>query len=151
VVSDAAFARDFFTVNNKYTDKDGQSETFFKKLLGESFLFSKGGDKWKAKRKACSHAFYKERLQGMMETFRQQSMKQLGRWLEEIEKSADGSTIIDISHEFERIYSRNIITVSFGEDISDEKFEIMKFTDKTFTKMVPKMVSIREAMHEIFE
>ena len=78
-------------------------------------------------------------------------MKQLVRWLDEIDKSADGSTIIDISHEFERIYSRNIITVSFGEDISDEKFEIMKFTDKTFTKMVPKMVSIREALHDIFE
>lgn len=78
-------------------------------------------------------------------------MKQLGRWLEEVDNSPDGCAVIDISHEFERIFSRNIITVSFGEDISDEKFEIMKFTDKTFTKMAPKMVSMREALHEIFE
>ena len=35
---------------------------FFEDLLGESFLFSKGDDKWRAKRKACSPGFYKDKL-----------------------------------------------------------------------------------------
>ena len=47
------------------------------------------------------------------------------KWINEIKASQDGSTVIDIAYEFERIFSRNIITIAFGEDISDEKFEVL--------------------------
>ena len=41
-----------------------------KDLLGNSFLFSKGDAVWKAKRKACAHAFYKDQLKVMMEVLK---------------------------------------------------------------------------------
>ena len=38
--------------------------------MGKSFIFSKADQEWKAKRKACAHAFYKEKLMKMMETIK---------------------------------------------------------------------------------
>ena len=52
---------------NDLLDKSGEMDTVFKKFLGHSFLLSKGDAMWKAKRKACAHAFYKDRLDKMME------------------------------------------------------------------------------------
>jgi len=39
-------------------------------MLGHSFLTSKGDDLWKAKRKACAHAFYKDKLEAMLEVLK---------------------------------------------------------------------------------
>ena len=55
--------------------------------------------------------------------------------------------MINIQTEFERIFSRNIITIAFGEDICDEKFEVMIETETGSKQFKPKMVSIREALH----
>ena len=59
-----------FTRHNQAIDKDGEGEVMFQDMLGKSFLFSAGDDLWKAKRKACSHAFYKERLLGMLDVLK---------------------------------------------------------------------------------
>jgi len=48
-------------------DKNQVIDYNFKELIGESFLFSASTDVWRAKRKACSHAFYKDRLDNMMD------------------------------------------------------------------------------------
>jgi len=92
--------------------------------MGDSFLIAPGDEDWRAKRKACAHAFYKERMISMLKTLQATTMAAHNRWFSAAANSADKSTDIDIAYEFERIFSRNIITVSFGEDISDEKFEI---------------------------
>ena len=39
----------------------------FEDLLGSSFLFSKADKQWETLRKACAHAFYKDRLIGLIE------------------------------------------------------------------------------------
>ena len=67
LVSDPHVLKDLYTTNNKLIDKTGQGEMMFKQMLGESFVFSKGDEIWKQKRKAVSHAFYKERLAHMMD------------------------------------------------------------------------------------
>ena len=38
--------------------------------------------------------------------------------------SSDGLTVIDIAAEFNEIMSRNMITIIFGEDVTEEEFEI---------------------------
>ena len=73
-INDPAIVQDLFTKQNTKIDKVGDSEAIFMDLLGKSFLFSKGDDVWKAKRKACSHAFYKERLVFMLETLKDKSV-----------------------------------------------------------------------------
>ena len=87
----------------------------------------------------------------MMDPLKHKIMDAFTRWGTEIDESPNGSTVIDIAYEFERIFSRNIITIAFGEDISDEKFEVLVPTDNTLTKLVPKVVSMREALHTTAE
>jgi len=66
IISDPKVIQDIFTTQNSNVDKAGLSEVMFQKLLGKSFLFSKADESWRAKRKATSHAFYKDRLHRML-------------------------------------------------------------------------------------
>ena len=47
---------------NSKVDKTGKFQEIFKDFLGKGMLFSKGDQHWYNLRKACAHAFYKERL-----------------------------------------------------------------------------------------
>ena len=62
----------------------------FKDLLDNSFIFSPGDAVWKAKRRACAHAFYKERLVQMMEVLRSKLESRAELWTEQIRKSENG-------------------------------------------------------------
>ena len=59
-----------YGVKNSLMDKTGKFEAVFKNLFGNSFVFSKGDNIWKEKRRASSHAFYKERLVHMLEALK---------------------------------------------------------------------------------
>ena len=83
----------------------------------------------------------------MMETLRSKIMDSITLWNNEIEKSTDGTTTIDMSYEFEKIFSRNIITISFGEDVSEEKLMIMVETKVNSRQFVPKVLSLKDALH----
>ena len=50
MVSDPDMVQDLLVQKNALFDKTGTLEGIFSKLLGESFLFSKANDNWKAKR-----------------------------------------------------------------------------------------------------
>ena len=52
--------QDLYIKHNNLTDKDPQADRLYKDLLNNSLLLSKGDELWKAKRKACAHAFYKD-------------------------------------------------------------------------------------------
>ena len=55
-------------------------------------------------------------------------MKSINKWLAEIEQSKDGTTVIDINTAFENVFSRNIVSVSFGTDVSDQHFDMWEET-----------------------
>ena len=42
----------------------------FSDLLGSSLLFGPGDEDWRRKRKACAHAFYKDRLRVMLDVLK---------------------------------------------------------------------------------
>ena len=44
----------------------------------------------------------------------------IDKWNTEIEASPEGKTVIDISTVFEELFCRNIVHISFGEDVSEE-------------------------------
>ena len=91
----------------------------FEELLGKSFVFSKGDKKWETIRKACAHAFYKDRLKNMMLILK----SKLETWIDdrnsEIEASEDKKTVVDISESIEKLFCRNIVHIVLGEDISE--------------------------------
>ena len=95
MVTDPDMVQDLYVQKNALYDKTGIYEGIFSKLMGESFLFSKATDSWKAKRKAISHAFYKDRLVHMVEVLKDKLQDSCTKWLHEIDR--EGSIEIDIS------------------------------------------------------
>lgn len=55
---------------NSLIDKTGIFEAIFKGFFRNSFVFSKNDERWKAKRKATAHAFYKDKTVHMLDTLR---------------------------------------------------------------------------------
>ena len=55
---------------NAQIEKTGQFIGIFKNFFGNSFLFSKGDEVWKMKRKALAHAFYKDKLVVMLDNLK---------------------------------------------------------------------------------
>ena len=116
--------------------------------MGESFLFSKANDNWRAKRKACSHAFYKERLVSMIEVLKDKLADSCKSWLDQIQEQ--GHVNIDISQEFSNIFTRNIINIAFGEDVTNEKVEIWEKTDlEGINPMVLKTMPFGQAIRRV--
>ena len=62
--------QDLMITKNALLDKTEVQEQVFKNFFGNSFLFSKGDDLWRAKRRATAHAFYKDRLCLMLDALK---------------------------------------------------------------------------------
>ena len=95
----------------------------FYPLLGDSFVFAKGDETWKARRKALSHVFYKDRISDMVHTLKDILAGKCEKWAAATRQN-NGKTVIDISTEFQEIFARNLLTIILGEDISEELVEI---------------------------
>ena len=147
LLSDPEAVKDLYTTYNKLADKDGEAEMKFKELIGSSFIFSKNDEAWKAKRKACSHAFYKDRLINMLDTVKMKCEEYCEQYLAEIRASPNKETTVDFARLFERILARSIIHIMFGEDISNETFKI-KVKDAQGV-WIEKDVTIPEAVEDL--
>ena len=89
IISDPDMVQDLFTTRNNVTDKFPLHDLVFKDMLGNSLLLGKGDDIWKAKRKACAHAFYKEQLKIMMDVEKDIIEHYIDDWNSKIEQSDD--------------------------------------------------------------
>ena len=72
MVSDPEVMSDLYNKQNKKVEKVEESARMFGDLLGSSLLFGPSDEDWRRKRKACAHAFYKDRLQHMIEVLKKQ-------------------------------------------------------------------------------
>ena len=104
-----------FVTHNKICDKTPSMITMIQRsFLNDAFLIGKGDDKWKAKRKASSHAFYKKRMEWMLQVLKQKIEKASDKWLAEIAANPDKKTKINLAYEFEQIFASNILHMLFG-------------------------------------
>lgn len=117
MVADPEVVQDIFVGKNALMDKEQTFKIMMTDALGEALLVQETNDSWRKKRKASAHAFYKERMTHMLETLKDLSSDMVEQISGSI--SGSGSCEVDIAHEFEKLFSRNIITVSFGEDVSN--------------------------------
>ena len=117
-ITDPAAVQDMIVTKNAQIDKTGEFEAAFLNIFGRAFLFSKTDDHWKEKRKACAHAFYKDRLVQQLDVLKEQLLQTQADWVSMIDASKDGSVEIDISKEILKIFERFISQVIFGEDIN---------------------------------
>ena len=97
LICDPDIAQDIFVTKNRLVDKTGEEFKINEEALGESFLFSKGDESWARKRKACAHAFYKHRLEIMMQVLKDKLKDIVTNWLKKIEANPDGQIVIDLA------------------------------------------------------
>ena len=132
---------------NAMLDKDAEGLIMFEDIIGQSFIFAHNDEAWKLKRKGCAHAFYKDRLVLMNETLKEKTEAQFERWAKTA--TENGFCDIDMSTEFSEILARNIIHVSFGEDLSDEKMVLkVKGADGVYK---PQTLSVKQAINVIID
>ena len=110
--------------------------------MGRSFLFSKGGEDWSKKRKASAHAFYKDPMEKMMETFKEKLASMVSVWNNEILASSDGKITIDIAQVFGKLFCSSIVHICFGEDMSDMEIDIDFRSPTNDTLFVRKTVNL---------
>lgn len=117
--------------------------------MGDSLLFSKSNELWKQKRKAVAHAFYKDKLGPLISVFQDKVMDAIKQWTKEIEQSKEQATEIDISEEITKIYGKHIITISLGEDITDQQLELMIEKEGSMDVFELKKVNIITALKKV--
>ena len=112
------------------------------------FIFQVGNESWSKKRKACAHAFYKDRLEKMMKVLKDKLNAFIDEINAEIDASPYGCTINDIAISFEKLFFSTIVHISFGEDVSDMQIEMDFRLNATSSEFVRKTVPLAEAIHE---
>lgn len=137
------------TTKNKMFDKNQVIDYNFKELIGESFLFSASTDVWRAKRKACSHAFYKDRLDNMMDCLKNIISEQVNLWNMKIGMSKSDRVFIDMANKMEKIFASNLIFITFGEDMADEMVQIEVLKNTNTLQFEKKMMKLRHAIQEV--
>ena len=80
VISDVKVVEAMYTTKNKYFDKHPLVKDISACLTGESILFAETTDDWRTSRKAISPAFYKGRLENLVDIARQSVAKTLMRF-----------------------------------------------------------------------
>ena len=140
--SDPQVMSDIFNKHNKKIDKVDEIAKMFEPLLGSSLLFGPTDEDWRQKRKACAHAFYKDRLKHMLEVLKGQINQRIIIWKSKIEQSDSGETQTNIAEEFASIFADNIINIAFGEDLRESKFELNFLVDKQAKKFKKRSVNI---------
>ena len=140
--------QELLVTKNSIYDKTGIMAGPWSKIIGGAFFFNRVDEVWKAKRKACSHAFYKERLVHMIEVFKDKMELSCSKWQREIAEK--GHADIDLHQAFQNIFMRNLIHVAFGEDIYDREVEVYVLTDLVgATPMVLKKLAFGTAIDMI--
>lgn len=61
-------------------------------MLGSSLLFGPSDEDWRQKRKACAHAFYKDRLKLMVEMFKKLIDGRFTEWDAKIEAATSSAS-----------------------------------------------------------
>lgn len=110
--------RDIFVTQNSVLEKNEFVYNLMYDLLGDSFVMTKSDDVWKLKRNICAHAFYKDKLEGMTEVMRNVTLDKIEQLKQLVPDRTDYSAV-NLSKELSDLYTRIIITICFGEDLSD--------------------------------
>ena len=140
--------QDIFSTKNKIVDKTGHFQQAFEDVAPNTFVFQIGDEDYAKKRKACAHAFYKDRLMCMLEVLKEKLHNAINTWQAEIESSQNQQTVIDIAVEFEKLLCRNIVHICFGEDVSDMEFDFDVRVTEDGKDFVRKKIKLAEAIHE---
>ena len=142
-IQDPKMLRDIFVTQNALLEKNDWVYNLVYDLLGDSFVMTKSDEVWKLKRKICAHAFYKEKLSAMTEVMRDVTLNRIQRY-KELVTSKTGKAAINLTSELSDLYTRIIITICFGDDLTDTIHDFIN-PDGSTSKL-----SLHHALRAIF-
>ena len=96
IISDPVVIGELYTSKNKYFDKHPLIKECSMCLTGESILFIETTKDWKESRKAMSPAFYKGKLENLVEIAKTAVRTTVNRFDSIIDKSGDNAATADI-------------------------------------------------------
>lgn len=85
----------------------------------------------------------------MLDVLKAKLNTQIEKWEAEIDSK--GSTTVDAFSDMEKIFTSTIVTLCFGEDMSDVIFDIDVRDSKTTSGLVRKELTFAEAVLEIID
>lgn len=112
-IHDYKVVESLYTTNNQYFDKHPIVFEATRRLTGQSILFGETNDNQKAKRKAMSPAFYKGKLQNMVDTAEQEIRKQIRKYKVACE-SNNGEITIDMVNDINNLLVRLLLACVIG-------------------------------------
>lgn len=150
LTADPSIIQDMLVTKNALIDKTGIFEGIFKNFYLNAFVFSKNDERWKAKRKATAHAFYKDKTVHMLDVLKMYIKRPQDKWLAEIEASPTASTKIDIGKEFLYIFQKFFLHIVFGADLDSLLVKIMEQQGEGTSIFKAKELGLSEAIEETF-
>lgn len=88
----------------------------------------------------------------MQENLKHVIMKSFDKWIDEIKKSNDGKTVINVNQAFEEIFCRNILILTCGgDDLTNQEIEQEIPESIDSETLVKKKVKLRVAIHQAAE
>ena len=122
-LADPEIVSDLLNAKTALKDKHPFLRDLFVDLLGNSFVFAKGDLHWKAKRKAVSPGFYKDKLRGIFQVMKDTTNKRVAQW------SKEGSVRLMLRIEIKHIYASIMFITLFGEDLSLTPIQMINLDD----------------------
>ena len=116
-IGDVKVVESMYTVKNKYFDKHPLIKDLALCLTGESILFNETSDDWRKSRKAISPAFYKGKLENLVEIAKEAVATTLDRF--KAIASNGPKSEVDIMDEVGLMTARIILMCSFGVDCAE--------------------------------
>lgn len=112
-IHDVKVVEALYTTHNQFFDKHPSVQNFTLRFLGKSILFDESSKNWRDRRKAMTPAFYKGKLQGLIEI----AKKQVARTMERFESLTElGAVEINIIGEVATMMTDILLSCTIGEE-----------------------------------
>ena len=117
-IADVKVVEALYTTKNKYFDKHPLIADLCYCLTGDSILFANTSDDWRSSRKAISPAFYKGKLENLVEVGKSAVATTLQRF-KKISDQGGPKATIDIMEEVGMMQSRILLVCALGVDCAE--------------------------------
>lgn len=107
-----------YTTKNKYFTKHPLIKNLNDALVGESILLAETSPEWRKARKTLSPAFYKGKLENLVEIAKGSVRSSITQLKGVVKKAENGQAEIDLIPELSDILVRIMLMCAFGEDVS---------------------------------
>ena len=150
-ISDVKVVEAMYTTKNKYFDKHPLTKDLSQCLTGDSILFAPTSENWRSSRKAISPAFYKGKLEKLVEIAKEAIDKTMAN-LKSLITSDDQRAEIDVMKEVGLMNSRIFLLCALGVDCAEElvdfweggvqrQITLSKSLRQTFANLISRMAS----------